>query len=335
MTLALLVAAPLLLSSYNLSLLGRFLALSIVAVGLVLTWGYTGILSLGQGMFFGVGGYAIAMHLKLVAAGDALPDFMFWNRLTSLPWWWTPFRSPVLAIIAMLTLPALLAGLIGWLSFRQRIKGVYFALITQAGALAFATLLISQQGLTGGFNGLTDYSTFLGFRLTDGSVRLGLYWVTLAVLVGALALSMWLAGTRAGKLLRAMRDGENRVRFLGFDPAVYKAFIFAVGAFLAGIAGALYTMHLGVISPAMIGVLPSIEMVIGAAIGGRESLVGAVAGTVFLNVAKDRISSALPAAWMYVVGALFILVVVIMPGGFAAYFGTRKGEIDEHATLEA
>lgn len=311
--------APYLISSYDLSLLGRFLALSIVAIGIVLIWGNTGILSLGQGIFFGLGGYAIAMHLKLAAAGADLPDFMFWNQISSLPWWWEPFRSPVFALAAMLILPAVAAFLLGWLSFRQRIKGTYFALITQAVVLAFTTLLISQQGFTGGFNGLTDYNNFLGFHLTDMNVRLGLYWVTVGALTISFAFSKWLGSTHIGKLLTAIRDGENRVRFLGYDPAVYKAFIFAVAAFFAGLAGALYTLHLGVISPAMIGIVPSIEMVIGAAIGGRESIMGAVAGTVFLNIAKDRISSAFPEIWMYVVGALFILVVLAMPGGVAGW----------------
>ncbi len=324
LVLAGLALAPYLISSYYLSLLGRFLALAIVGIGIVLIWGHTGILSLGQGIFFGLGGYAVAMHLKLAAAGADLPDFMFWNQVPSLPWWWEPFRSPAFAIGAMIIIPAATGGLLGWLSFRQRVKGTYFALITQALVLAFSTLLISQQGFTGGFNGLTDFSGFLGFRLTDGNVRLGLYWVTAAALVVACISAKWLMSTHIGKLLTAIRDGENRVRFLGYDPAVYKAFVFAVAAFLAGVAGALYTLHLGVISPAMIGLVPSIEMVIGAAIGGRESIFGAVAGTVFLNIAKDRISSAFPDIWMYVIGALFILVVLVMPGGVAGWLASLR-----------
>ncbi len=310
-----LIAAPLLLSAYNLSLLGRFLALAILGLGLALVWGYAGILSLGQGLFFGLGGYALAMHLKLVA--DGFPDFMFWNQVPTLPLWWVPFKSPVVALAAVVLLPVIAAVVLGWLFFRRRVTGVYIALITQAMALAFATLLISQQGFTGGFNGLTNFNTLLGLKLSAPGVRTGLYLVTAASLVLAYAGTRWLASSQVGRLLIAIRDGENRVRFLGYDPAVYKVFVFAVGAGLAGFSGALYTLHLGVISPAMVGVLPSIEMVIGVAIGGRDTLAGAAFGTVFLHLAKDRISSAFPDAWLYIVGGLFILVVIVLPAGIA------------------
>ncbi len=310
-----LALAPMLLSPYDLSLLGRFLALAILGLGLSLVWGYTGILSLGQGVFFGLGGYALAMHLKLVA--DGFPDFMFWNQVASLPWWWEPFHSPVFALAAVIVAPAAAAAFLGWLFFSRRVTGVYIALITQALALAFATLLISQQGKTGGFNGLTNFSTFVGLKLSSPGVRLGLYAVTAGFLVAAFLAVRWLTKSHVGKLLIAIRDGENRVRFLGYDPAVYKVAAFAFAAALAGLAGALFTLHLGVISPAMVGVLPSIEMVVGVAIGGREALGGAVAGTVFLNIAKDRISSAFPDAWLYIVGAFFVIVVIVLPAGFA------------------
>jgi urea transport system permease protein len=211
---------------------------------------------------------------------------------------------------------------------------VYIALITQALTLAFATLLISQQGTTGGFNGLTNFNTFMGISLNAPGTRTGLYAVTALVLVGMYLMSRWLAASHAGKLLLAIRDGENRVRFLGYDPALYKTFVFAVGALLAGVAGALYTLHLGVISPAMVGVLPSIEMVIGVAIGGREVLGGAIVGTVFLNIAKDRISSAFPDAWLYVIGALFILVVIVLPRGLAGILQSMMEKLSAARTAK-
>ena len=315
---ALLGAAPYFLSSYHLSLLGRFLALSILALGLVLAWGRGGILSLGQGVFFGLGGYVLAMHLKLVALspGD-LPDFMTWSGLDHVPWWWNIFRHAGVAFAAMVIVPTLAAAALAWLVFHRRVGGVYFALITQALALAFATLLISQQPYTGGFNGLTDFSTLLGFELNDPAVQRGLYWATLAVLALSFVFAQWLARTNFGRILQAIRDGENRIRFLGYNPAPFKIVVFAVAAAYAGVAGALFTLHVGVISPAMIGVVASIEMVIWVAVGGRSSLLGAVLGTLLVNFGKDWISSAMPELWLFVMGSLFVGVVMILPQGLS------------------
>jgi urea transport system permease protein len=316
--LALGVFAPWLISAYELNLLARFLALSILAIGLVLLWGEAGILSLGQGVFFGLGGYALAMNLKLATLdpGD-LPDFMVWSGRDNLPWWWEPFHNGAFALLGVIAVPGVLAAIFSWLVFRRRIGGVYFALITQALALAFSTLLISQQPSTGGFNGLTDYQTLLGFDLAASGTVHALYWITLALVAAALAGVRWTLRSRYGKIMRATRDGENRVRFLGYDPAPYKVLAFTASAILAGIAGALFTLHAGVISPAMVGVVPSIEMVVWVAVGGRASLSGAVAGTLLVNFAKDRISSAFPNAWLYLLGALFVLVVTLLPNGLA------------------
>lgn len=319
---AALALAPFYLSPYELSLVGRFLALAVLALGIVLLWGHAGVLSLGQGVFFGLGGYALAMHLKLAALSDALPDFMVWNGVQRLPWWWTPFYHSGAALGAAVLVPAVAAGTVAWLVFRRRITGVYVSLITQALTLAFATLLVSQQGVTGGFNGLTDFRTLLGYSLRDPAVQVGLYWVTLGVVASAYLLGRWLTDTHLGKLLVAIRDGENRVRFLGYDPAPYKVFAFTLAGALAGTAGALYTLHVGVISPAMVGVVPSIEMVVWVAVGGRDSLAGAVLATLGVNLAKDRISSAVPDLWLYLMGLLFILVVTVMPGGLAGW--TRR-----------
>jgi urea transport system permease protein len=312
------VLAPWIVPGYELNLLARFLALSILALGVVLIWGEAGILSLGQGVFFGLGGYALAMNLKLAAlAPEELPDFMMWSGLDRLPWWWQPFSSAVVALLAVILLPAAFAAAFSWLVFRRRVGGVYFSLITQALALAFATLLISQQPSTGGFNGLTDFRTLMGFDLAAESTVLALYWITLALLIAAYWGVKALMASRYGVVLRATRDGENRVRYLGYDATQYKIVAFTVAAVLAGVSGALFTLHAGVVSPALVGVIPSIEMVVWVAIGGRSSLLGAIAGTLIINLAKDKVSSALPDLWLYALGALFVLVVTLLPHGLA------------------
>jgi len=316
------IAAPWLLTAYDLNLLARFLALSLTAMGLVLLWGEGGVLSLGQGVFFGIGGYILAMHLKLAGLADGeLPDFMQWSGVEALPWWWAILKNPVVAILMVVIVPTGIAALFAWAVFRRRIGGVYFALITQALALAFATLLISQQGKTGGFNGLTDYQTLFGFNLNLPSTTTVLYFITLALVVATLFGLRWLLASRFGKLLRATRDGANRMRFLGYDPTPYKVVAFSVAALLTGISGALFTLHAGVISPALVGVVPSIEMVIWVAIGGRDSIAGALAGALIVNFAKDKVSTALPELWLYALGALFIVAVTVLPRGLAGLFG--------------
>lgn len=311
-------AAPWVLSSYDLNLVARFMAMAILALGLVLLWGHGGVLSLGHGVFFGLGGYALAMHMKLadLPAGE-IPDFMLWSGRTDLPWWWVPFSSPVFTVFAVLAIPALLAALFCWAVFHRRVGGTYFALISQALALAFATLLVSRQDVTGGFNGLTQFSSLFGFGLTRPSVQVGLYWATLALLCLAYVGLRLVLASRFGTLLRAARDGENRLRFLGYSPTPVKVAAFALSALLAAVAGALFTLHAGVISPALVGVVPSIEMVVWVAVGGRTSLMGAIVGALAINIARDRVSSAFPELWLYMMGALFILVVTLMPQGLA------------------
>jgi len=314
--LVLLIAAPLYLPPYELSLLGRFLALAITALGISLIWGTGGMLSLGQGVFFALGGYAIAMHLKLANADPgALPDFMQWSGLERLPWWWEPFRNPAIALAAVFVLPAIAAAALAYLVFRRRVSGAYFAIITQALALAAATFIISQQQFTGGFNGLTGFGNVFGFALTDPHTQLALYWITLGTLAVSFAALRWLLDSRFGTLLLAIRDGENRVRFLGYNPLPFKVIAFALAGILAGVSGALVTLDLGVISPAMFGVVPSIEMVIWVAVGGRASLIGAVIGTLIVNFGKDWVSSAFPELWLYAVGLAFIFVVTLAPNG--------------------
>jgi urea transport system permease protein len=323
------IAAPWIISTYELSLLGRFLALSILAMGIMLTWGEAGILSLGQGVFFGLGGYALAMHLKMeglnLANGD-MPDFMQWSGVATLPAFWVPFQYWGFSLACVVLVPGLFAAGFSWLVFRRRVGGVYFALITQALALAFSTLVISQQGLTGGFNGLTDFSTLFGWDITTDYAARVIYWVTVAFVIATFFFLRWLLASRYGIMLRATRDGENRVRFLGHDPVPYKVVAFAIAGTLAGIGGALFTLHAGVVSPALVGVVPSIEMVVWVAVGGRNILWGAIAGTLLVNFAKDQISSAFPSLWLYGLGALFILAVSFLPNGIAGLFRPGSGE---------
>jgi urea transport system permease protein len=303
--------------------------LSILAMGIMLTWGEGGILSLGQGVFFGLGGYALAMHLKLeglnLANGD-MPDFMVWSGVSSLPALWYPFANPFFALACVVLVPGLFAAGFAWLVFRRRVGGVYFALITQALALAFATLLVSQQAYTGGFNGLTNYSTMFGQDITSQGAAQVIYGITFILVVLSYMFLSWLLKSRFGVMLRATRDGENRVRFLGHNPLPYKVVAFGFAGALAGIGGALFTLHSGVVSPALVGVVPSIEMVVWVAVGGRNILWGAIAGTLIVNFAKDQISSALPSLWLYGLGALFILAVSFLPAGLAGLFAPGSAQ---------
>jgi len=322
--LGLLVLAPWWLSPYDLSLLGRFLAMSILALGLTIVWGWSGLLSLGQGVFFGLGAYALAMNLKLaaLAPGD-LPDFMVWSGFSRLPWWWVPFRHPLVALAAVVLVPAAVAAAFGWLVFHRRVRGVYFALLTQALALAFSTFLVSQQAYTGGFSGLTNFGPLFGVQLADQKGQTALYGVTLVLLTASYALATWLSKSHFGRLLVAIRDGENRVRFLGYNAAPYKVAAFTLAAAFAGLAGALYVAQVGVISPDMVGVVPSIEMLIWVAVGGRESLAGAVLGCLLVNFGKDWVSSAMPSLWLFVMGGLFVLVVTVLPRGIGQLVSVR------------
>jgi urea transport system permease protein len=324
--------APLYLPPYELSLLGRFLAFAVLALGISLIWGTGGILSLGQGVFFGLGGYAIAMHLKLDGVDPgSVPDFMQWSGLSDLPWWWVPFRNPAFALGAVIVIPAIAAALLAYFVFRRRITGSYFAIITQALTLAATTFIISQQQFTGGFNGLTGFTSAFGFTLADPSTQFALYWITLGVLTVAYVATYALRASPFGKVLLAVRDGENRVRFLGYNPLPFKVLAFVFAAVLAGVSGAFVTLDLGVISPAMFGVVPSIEMVIWVALGGRNSLIGAILGTLVVNFGKDWVSSAFPEAWLYVVGAVFVLVVTVLPQGLAGIASFRRRPVRANA----
>lgn len=312
---AVLTAAPVLLSSFRLNLLAKFLTYAIAAIGIDLAWGYTGLLTLGQGLFFGLGAYCMGMLLKLEASGDWLPDFMSWSGLQQLPWFWVPFRHAWFAFPMAVVLPVATAAGLGYLVFRSRIRGPYFAIITQASTLIFATLLVGQQPYTGGTNGITNFSTLLGFPLADRATQVVLYEITVLSLVLCYVAARRLTVSRFGRLMVAVRDSENRLRFTGYDPVLIKTVVFSGAAGLAGLAGALFVPQVGIISPAMLDVVPSIEMVVWVAVGGRGTLTGAVIGTLVVNWAKSLLSESFPSAWLYVQGALFLGVVLLFHEG--------------------
>jgi urea transport system permease protein len=319
--LAAMLAAPLFLSEFRLSLLGKFLSYAILAMGLDLIWGYTGILSLGHGVYFGLGAYCMAMHLKLVASHGELPDFMSWSGVDKLPWFWAPFQSAGLSILLAIFVPVAVAFLLGYLTFRNRIKGAFFSILSQALVIITVTLFVGQQGYTGGSNGLTNFDTFLGMNIGEQSTKLIFYFVTVFVVIGTLLLCVWLASSRLGKILVAVRDAENRVRFIGYNPVTYKVFIYCFSAALSGAAGVLFVLQEGIISPAQMGIVPSIEMVLWVAIGGRATIFGAVIGTVVTNSAKTTFSEAYPEWWPIIFGAMFIVAVLFFPKGIV---GTIK-----------
>ncbi|HWT78947.1 MAG TPA: urea ABC transporter permease subunit UrtC, partial [Candidatus Methylomirabilis sp.] len=267
------------LSDYYLNLFGKYLCLAILALGMDLIWGYTGILSLGQAIFFGIGAYSIGMHMLLEVSGkgvygEPVPDFMIWNQVYQLPLFWKPYTSFLFALGSSVLLPAALATLIGFLTFRRRLRGTYFAILTQAIAFIVWLMLNRNEMKLGGTNGLTDFKALLGFSLNDPRMLRILYVLTALALVACLLLSQWLVRGKTGLIIQAIRDNERRLQFLGYNVASYKVFVFAVSAALAGLAGLLYAPQVGIITPSQVGVLPSLEIVIWVAFGGRGTLWG-------------------------------------------------------------
>ena len=326
LALLLIVVFPLSLDIFRLNLVGKYLTYAFVALGLVMLWGHAGILSLGQGVFFGLGGYCMAMFLKLEASDPistkiqstpGIPDFMDWNQLTALPFWWVPFKSLPLALIAVVLVPTVLAFIVSFAMFKRRVGGVYFAIITQAVALILTVLIIGQQGFTGGVNGITDLKTLLGWDIRTDSAKYLLYFVCVGLLLAAIFLCRWVQKSKLGTLLLAMRDKEDRVRFSGYDVAMFKVFAFCLAAALSGLGGAMFTLQVGFMSPSFVGIVPSIEMVIFAAVGGRMSLVGAVYGALIVNFGKTFFSERAPDLWLFLMAALFIGVTMAFPDGLA------------------
>lgn len=315
---------PVVLTGVRLNQMGRFLALAIAALGIDLIWGYTGLLSLGHGIFFAFGGYALAMHLQLapIEAGK-LPEFMSLYGGEKLPWFWIPFDSFGFAAIAVIVIPALLGALLGYLVFRNRIRGVYFSILTQAATIVFFNFFNGQQKLFNGTNGLTNYKTLLGADVNAPQTQFVFYTLTILLLVAAYALCRWLVGGRFGNLLIAIRDDESRVRFTGYNPTTFKVLVFAISAALAGLAGAMYTLQTGIISPKAMDIAFSIEMVIWVAVGGRATLVGAILGALVVNFAKSLLSEKFPEIWLFFQGGLFLLVVMVLPDGFVGWLRSQ------------
>lgn len=326
LALLLVVVLPMTLDNFRLNLVAKYLTYSFVALGLVICWGYGGILSLGQGVFFGIGGYCMAMFLKLEASSVAntkiqstpgIPDFMDWNQITQLPLFWEPFHSLTFAIVAVFVVPAVFAFIIGAAMFKRRVGGVYFAIITQAIAAILTILIVGQQGYTGGINGITDLRTLHGWDIRTDSAKVILYFVEVALLFACLLVALFVKHSKLGRILVAMRDKEDRVRFSGYSVANFKIFAFCLSAVFASIGGALFTLEVGFMSPSFVGIVPSIEMVIFAAVGGRMSIFGAVYGTLLVNFAKTSLSESFPQLWQLGFGALFIAVVLLFPSGLA------------------
>ncbi len=329
LALLLAVVLPLILDPFRLNMVGKYLTYAFVAVGLVLCWGNAGILSLGQGVFFGLGGYAMAMYLKLQASTPeatkiqstpGIPDFMDWNQITQLPFFWVPFKSLGFSLAAVVLVPAVFALVLAYALFKRRVGGVYFAIITQALAAIMTILIVGQQGYTGGINGITDLRTLAGWDIRTDSAKFILYFVNVALLIGSILLCQFINRSKLGRILVAMRDKEDRVRFSGYDVASFKIFVFCFAAALAGVGGAMFTLQVGFMSPSFVGITPSIEMVIYTAVGGRLSLLGAVYGTLLVNWAKTSFSESFPELWLFGLGGLFIAVVLLFPNGLAGLY---------------
>ncbi|MGA8398246.1 MAG: urea ABC transporter permease subunit UrtC [Stellaceae bacterium] len=323
------VVLPVSLDIFRLNLFGKYLTYAFVALGLVLCWGDAGILSLGQGVFFGLGGYCMAMFLKLEASSVAntkiqstpgIPDFMDWNQLTALPYFWQPFHSLTFALIAVVVVPTAFAFVIGVAMFKRRVGGVYFAIITQALAAILTILIVGRQGYTGGINGITDLRTLKGWDIRTDHAKYVLYFANGGLLIGAIMVARYVRGSKLGRILVAMRDKEDRVRFSGYDVANFKTFVFCLAAAFAAVGGAMFTLQVGFMSPSFVGIVPSIELVICCAVGGRNSLLGAVYGTVLVNWAKTTFSEDFPQLWLFAMAALFIGVVLAFPDGLAGLY---------------
>ena len=317
-------------STYIVSLAGKYLCFAILALALDLVWGFAGILSLGHAAFFALGGYAMGMYLmrqigtRGVYGNAVLPDFMVFLNWKELPWYWMGFDNPGFAILMALAVPGVLALVFGWLAFRSRVSGVYLSIITQA--LTYALLLAffrNDMGF-GGNNGLTDFKDIVGMDLHLDSTRSGLLLLTAAVLALQLVVARFLVISRFGKVLIAVRDTESRTRFLGYRPERYKLFVFVLSAVMCGIGGALYVPQIGIINPSEFSPANSIEAVIWVAVGGRGTLIGAILGAILVNFGKTIFTGILPELWLFALGALFILVTLLLPNGVLGLFARHK-----------
>ena len=315
------VILPSVIPAFRLRLIGRFLSLAIVALGIDLIWGYTGLLSLGHGIFFALGGYALAMHVTLQIPEGQIPEFFTLYGVKELPGIWQPFYSFPITVLALIIVPGIVAAFIGYLVFRNRIKGVYFSILTQATLLVFFNFFNGQQKIINGTNGLkTDSAKIFDLVVSSASVQRTFYIITVICLVLIYLLCRWLTSGRFGRLLMAIRDDETRVRFSGYDPTGYKVLVFGISGAIAGIAGALYTVQTGIITPSIMQVAFSIEMVIWVAVGGRGTLIGAIIGTMLVRLAQTFLSESFPEIWLFFQGALFLVVVTVLPDGIVGWW---------------
>lgn len=326
----LVVILPLTLDVFRLNLVAKYLTYAFVALGLVICWGYGGILSLGQGVFFGLGGYCMAMFLKLEASSventkiqstPGIPDFMDWNQITALPLFWKPFNSLTFTIAAIILVPGIFALIIGTAMFKRRVGGTYFAIITQAVAAILTILIVGQQGYTGGINGMTDLRTLKGWDIRPDHAKVVLYFFEVGCLFACIMIAQFVRHSKLGRILVAMREKEDRVRFSGYSVANFKIFAFCIAAVFAAIGGAMFALNVGFMSPSFVGIVPSIEMVIYTAVGGRLSILGAIYGTLLVNFAKTSLSETFPELWLFGLGGLFIAVVLAFPNGLAGIWG--------------
>ncbi len=314
-------SSPFHVPTYLVSLLGKYLCFALLALSVDLIWGFCGILSLGHGAFFALGGYAMGMHLmrqigeRGVYGHPVLPDFMVFLNWPELPWYWYGFDAFPFAMLMVVLVPGLLAFLFGWFAFRSRVTGVYFSIITQAMTFALMLAFFRNDMGFGGNNGLTDFKDILGFNLQADATRAGLFAASAIALLLAYLLCRWIVCSKAGRVLIAIRDAESRVRFLGYRVETYKLFVFALSAMLAGVAGALYVPQVGIINPSEFSPANSIEIVIWVAVGGRGYLHGAILGAVLVNYAKTYLTGAAPELWLFALGGMFIAVTFLLPRG--------------------
>jgi len=319
-------------SGYTLALISKYMCYALLAIALDLVWGYCGILSLGHAAFFALGGYAMGMYLmreigaRGVYANPLLPDFMVFLNWKALPWYWHGFDMFWFAMLMVIVVPAALAFVFGWLAFRSRVTGVYLSIITQALTYALMLAFFRNEMGFGGNNGLTDFKDILGFNLQSGGTRVGLFLVTGAMLAIGYLVSRFIVQSKMGRVVVAIRDAEDRTRFIGYKVESYKLWIFVFSAILAGIAGALYVPQVGIINPSEFSPLNSIELVVWVAVGGRGTLYGAVAGAFLVNYAKTYFTGALPDVWLFALGALFIVVTVFLPKGVVGLLAKLKTE---------
>lgn len=323
-------SSPLHVTTYTVTLLGKYLSYALLALAVDLIWGYCGVLSLGHGAFFALGGYAMGMYLmrqigdRGVYGHPVLPDFMVFLNWDSLPWYWHGFDQFWFAALMILLVPGLLAFVFGWFAFRSRVTGVYFSIITQAMTYALMLAFFRNEMGFGGNNGLTDFKEILGFDLQADTTRVGLFVATAIALGVGYLLCRYIVTSKLGKVVVAVRDAEDRTRFLGYGVANYKVWLFTVSAMLAGVAGALYVPQVGIINPSEFSPLFSIELAIWVAVGGRATLYGAVAGALLVNYTKTYFTGVLPEVWLFALGALFVLVTLFLPRGLAGLFRRRE-----------